>query len=161
MLGELVNKGPHRIHPTGWRIPAHPTDAEIAGRLPGTADHLEKVVDGLPVTETVHQQAHDDAREVQHTGPQPYQVSTQALQLATDDPQVLGSRGDFHVQELFHGQNVGQVVVHGRDVIHAVSVGNDLLVGLALGRLLDAGVEVPDVWVGANHGLPIQLQHDP
>ena len=48
-----------------------------------------------------------------------------------------------------------------RQVVHAGDVGRPLDVGELLGRLLHAGVEVADDRLGAQHGLAVELDHEP
>ena len=49
----------------------------------------------------------------------------------------------------------------GDGVVHAGDVGGALEVGERLARLLHAGVQVADDRLGAQHGLALELEHEP
>ena len=62
------------------------------------------------------------------------------------DAEILGALGDFEAEELLDGEAVAEIVRHRGEIVDAVGEGNDLLVELGFAGLLDAGVEVADVW---------------
>ena len=90
-------------------------------------------------------------------GRQPDEVAGNALQLSQNNANVLGTRWDFDAQQLFHRKDIGQIVVHTGQIVQAVGVGDELFVAFVFPCLLEAGVQVTEVWVDADDPLAVQF----
>ena len=72
---------------------------------------------------------------------------------------VLGSVGDFNVEELLNSEGETLLVGHHGDVVEAVEVRKSLEVGLVLNQLLGTAMQQTDVRVGANNFLSIDFEN--
>ena len=81
----------------------------------------------------------DRACQVETLAADPDEVGSQALQLEQDDTDDARSGWHLGVQQFFHGQTIGKVVLHRGHVIHAVGVVDEILVALVFARLFKAG----------------------
>ena len=59
------------------------------------------------------------------------------------------------------GQRPGMRLVHRRDIVQPVEIGQRLKIGLVLDQLLRAAVQQPDVRLGSQDGLALELEHEP
>ncbi len=88
---------------------------------------------------------------------QPHQVRIDAREFVHHHANPLRALRDFHAQQLFYRQAVGEVVGHGAEIIDAVGERNHLLVELGLRGLLDTGVQIADVGHHADDGFAVDL----
>jgi len=155
---EGVREGPHGPDKAAVDVGRQSPDPQKAGRQAGAREGLEDVHERLPLAQGIEQRRHGP--EVVGVGAEPEQVARDPLQLGQGDADVAGPPGDLDVHELFHRQDIGQVVAQGRQVVEAVGEHDDLVVRAVLGELLDAPVQKADVGAGVDDGLAVELEND-
>ena len=154
-----VEKIPHLLVQVDRRFQAHSADAEVARHHPLTGEILEDPQQLFAFAEAVEE--HRQRADVERMGPEPHQVRLQPRQLVHQHAQPLGAFWNFKLQQLLDGQAVTEIVRHRRKIVDAIGQWDHLLVELRLARLLDAGMQVADIGSESNHGLAIDLQHEP
>ena len=90
---------------------------------------------------------------------QPDQVRIEPAQLGQKHAKPLGLRRNLEIQQLFDGQRVAKVVRQRVEIVDAVGERHHLLVELGLASLLDARVQVANLWIDPDHDLAVDLQH--
>jgi hypothetical protein len=126
---------------------------------PQAGDLLEEAQHLLALAPAVDH--HADGTEVHAVGGQEQQVGADAVQLAHQHADPRGPLGHLDAQQLLGGQREHQLVEQRAGVVHAGDVGATLQVGELLAGLLHAGVQVADDRLGAQHGLALELEHQP
>ena len=91
----------------------------------------------------------------------PQQVRRDALEFGHHNPDILGPLGDLDIQELFNGQDIGQVIADAGGVVQAIGEGDGLGIRHPLGQLLHPPVQVPYVGDCIDNPLTVELQDQP
>ncbi|MEZ5251801.1 MAG: hypothetical protein R2713_22115 [Ilumatobacteraceae bacterium] len=91
------------------------------------------------------------------------QVAAHPVELGQQHPHPHRALGDvvFDPEELLGGEREDELVVERAEVVHAGDVGAALQIGELLAGLLHAGVQVADDRLAAQHGLTLELEHQP
>ena len=89
------------------------------------------------------------------------EVVEHARDLVEHHTDHLRATRHLHVEQLLDGERVAVLGRHHGAIVEAVHVGEGLLVVLVLDELLGAAVQQPDVRVGADHRLAVELEHQP
>ena len=158
---DRVDQLQHVVAPARRQVGGHPARADEVVVHPQAGDLLEEAQHDLPLPPAVDHHRH--RADVQAVGGQEQQVAAHAVQLGQQHADPHGPLGDVAVdaEQLLGRQREDQLVGERRGVVHAGDVGAALQVGELLARLLHAGVQVADDRLAAQHGLALELQHQP
>ena len=88
-------------------------------------------------------------------------MGVDAVELEEDHPQVLGSLGDFELNQPLDRTAEGLHLEEVRDVIHPLDKGDDLPVALVLAGLFDPGVDIADHRPHVAHDLAFEVDDQP
>ena len=143
----------------GRQVRRDPAGADVVVVHPQAGDLLEEPERLLALAPAV--QHHRHRAHVHAVGGEEQQVRGDAVQLAHEHPDPGGPRRELDLEELLGGQREHQLVEQRGRVVHAGDVGRALEVREDLAGLLHAGVEVADDRLRAQHGLAVELEHEP
>src|SRR5213076_2238857 len=99
--------------------------------------------------------------EVDRRRPEPDHVRDDPAHLARHHPQHRAARRDLNAHQLLGGEREADVVRHGREVVGAVGERDDLVVMAVLPQLFEAGMEIAEMGDHPDHGLAVELDHEP
>ena len=134
-------------------------DAEVVVHHPRPGHRLKERLNPFPAAEGKHRRSHSPG--VQADGTHIKQVAGDAVQLAEDNPDILGPFRHGQAHQLFHRHAIGQLVVEVSHIVQAVKKGDDLVVLLPLAQLFGTPVQVADMGFHGDDFLPVHPQHHP
>jgi hypothetical protein len=119
--------------------------------------HLEQVEHAVALAQAVEEQR--DGAQLDAAGAEEDEVAVDPVQLGEPGADPLRPLRHLDLDQPLDRAHVSQLVREEGQVVHPRRVGDALPVGLLLEVLLEAGVDVSDVGVQANHHLAVQ-RHD-
>ena len=125
----------------------------------GAGNCLEQRLNPFPSPEGEHGRSHCPG--VQANGAHIEEVTGDAVQLAENDPHILGPFRHGQAHQFFHGLAIDQLIVKVGHIVQPVKQGNYLMVLLAFAELFRTPVQVADVGFHINNFLSIDPQHHP
>src|SRR5262249_37804245 len=144
----------------GWRqIGLEAAGHDVARHHAHTRARLEDVENLLALAEAVEEDAL--RAQIERAGAEPDEVAGDALQLGQHDARKPRLLGHVDAQQLLDGERIAKIVAEWREIIHAVGDDQGLEVALILGGLLDAGMQIANVWLRLDDRLAIQREHQP
>src|SRR5262249_48604160 len=88
------------------------------------------------------------------------QMVCDPCQLAADHADELAARRHFSAEQFLNSHAVADVAQNRRAVVEAISVRNGLVVKSALAFLLEAAMQIPDLYVGIDDGFAVEVEED-
>ena len=138
---------------------AHAAKAEIAESQTRAGDRLQQVQDLFAVIEAVEQRG--ETAEIHQEGPQPEQVTGDAVQFAGDHADIFRPLRHDQPGQTFDRADIAMVVEERGHVIHAAGVGEKLRIRAVLAHLLVHAVPVANYGLRIHDILAVHGQLDP
>ena len=134
-------------------------DPEVVEEHPLAGDRGQHLHDLVALDEAVEDRR--EAAEVEGVEAHRQEVAGDPVQLAGQDPDVLGPARDLDVEELLVGHDRRPLAEERADVLERVHVGDRLVEVGVLAELLDAAMEVAEDRVEVDDRLAVELHHHP
>ncbi len=150
---------PEAAHELVVQVAVHAADPEVVEEHPLAGQGGQHLDDLVALDEAP--QDRGQAAEVEGEPAHEQGVAGDPVELAGEDPDVLGPARDLDVEQLLEGHHRRPLAEQRADVLERVRVADRLVVVGVLAELLDAAVEVAEDRVEVDDLLAVDLEHDP
>ncbi len=159
LVCRLAHPGAQPAHELVVEVAVHAADPEVVEEHPLAGQGGQHLDDLVALDEAP--QDRGQAAEVEGEPAHEQGVAGDPVQLAREDPDVLGPARDLDVVELLEGDHRRPLAEQRADVLERVHVADRLVVVGVLAQLLDAAVEVAEDRIEVDDLLAVDLEDDP
>ncbi len=155
----VAQPAPEAAHELVVEVAVHPADAEVVEEHPLAGDAGQHLDDLVALDEAP--QDRRQAAEVEGHPADEHDVAHDPVQLAGEDPDVLGPPRHLDVEELLERHDRRPLHEQGAHVLERVRIADRLVVVGVLAELLHPAMEVAEDRIEVDDLLAVDLEDDP